>query len=162
MFSIYRNSDLDDWFFAGLLTTMAAVQAEDVRAAFLFVEDLNGHYLEWLGSTTTNLHSVEAFDFSTVSGCNQLVVGPTHACGRTLDFMMTDVRDLVWVSVVAPIGNSDHSSLSAVILMTRAIPNLCVSRKVSLNIKLIGIRFVVHCRICRGVTLGLLTILLRY
>ena len=29
-----------------LLTSMAAVQAEDVRASFLFVGDLNGHHLE--------------------------------------------------------------------------------------------------------------------
>ena len=43
------------------------------------------------------------------SGCDQLVVGPTHARGGTLDLLMTDVPDLVWVAVVAPIGNSDHS-----------------------------------------------------
>ena len=42
---------------------------------------------------------------------------------------MTDVPDLVRVAVVAPIGNSDHSSLSAIILMAQAVPNLCVSRK---------------------------------
>ena len=66
---------------------------------------------------------------SQLSGCDQLVVGPTHARGGTLD-LMTDVPDLVWVSVVAPIGNSDHSSLLAVISMAQAVPNLCVSRKV--------------------------------
>ena len=43
---------------------------------------------------------------------------------------MTDVSDLVRVAVVAPIGNSDHSSLSAVISMVQTVPNLCVSRKV--------------------------------
>ena len=46
---------------------------------------------------------------------------------------MPDVPDLVRVSVVAPIGNSDHSSLSAIILMAQAVPNLCVSRKVFLK-----------------------------
>ena len=46
---------------------------------------------------------------------------------------MTDVPDLVRVAVVAPIGNSDHSSLSAVISMAQAVPNLSVSRKVSLK-----------------------------
>ena len=46
---------------------------------------------------------------------------------------MTDVPDLVRVAVVAPIGNSDHSSLSAVISMTLAVKNLCVSRKVLLK-----------------------------
>ena len=112
---------------------MAAVQAEDVRASFLFVGDLNGHHQEWLGSTTTNGHGVAAFDFATVSGCDQLVVGPTHARGGTLDLLMTDVPQLVRVAVVAPIGNSDHSSLSAVISMAQAVPNLCVSRKVFLE-----------------------------
>ena len=37
------------------------------------------------------------------------------------------------VAAVAPIGNSDHSSLSAVISMAQAVPNLCVSRKVFLK-----------------------------
>ena len=46
---------------------------------------------------------------------------------------MTDVPDLVLVAFVAPIGNSDHSSLSAVISMAQAVPNLCVSRKVFLK-----------------------------
>ena len=123
---------------------MAAVQAEDVRASFLFVGHLNDHHQEWLGSTTTHRHGVAAFDFATVSSWHQLVVGPTHAHGGTLDLLMTDVADLVWVSVVAPIGNSDHSSLSTVISMAQAVPNLCVRRKVFLNINLIGIQFVVN------------------
>ena len=92
--------------------------------------DLNGHRQEWLGSTTTNRHRVAAFDFATVSGCEQLVVGPTHARGGTLDLLITDVPDLVRVGVVAPIQHSDHSSLSAVISITQAVPNLWVSRKV--------------------------------
>ena len=69
---------------------MAAVQAVDARASFLFVSDLNGHHQEWLGSTTsttTNRHGVAALDFSTVSGCDQLVFGKTHARGGTLDLL---------------------------------------------------------------------------
>ena len=72
--SLYRNPDLDERIFDYLLAPMAAVQAEDVLASFLFVGDLNAHQ-EWLGSTTTNYHEVAAFDFATVSSCNQLVVG---------------------------------------------------------------------------------------
>ena len=60
----------------------------------MFVGDLNGNHGQWLGSTTTNRHGVTAFDFATVSGCEQLVVGPTHARGGTLDLLMTDVPDL--------------------------------------------------------------------
>ena len=54
-----------------------------------------------------------------------MVVGPTHARGGTLG--------LVQVAVVAPIGNSVHSSLPAVISMAKAVPNLCVSRKIFLK-----------------------------
>ena len=104
-----------------------------MRASFLFVGDLNGHHQEWLGSTTTNRHGVVAFDFATVSCCDQSVVGPTHARGGTQDLLMTDVPVLVRVTVVAPVGNSDHSSLSAVISMAQAVPNSCVSRKVFLK-----------------------------
>ena len=120
VFGLYRNPDLYRRIFDCLL------------ASFLFVGDFNGHHQEWLGSTTTNRHGVAAFDFATVSCCDQLVVGPTHARGGTLDLLMTDVHDLVRV---APIGNSDHSSLSAVISMAQAVPNLCISRKVFLKHK---------------------------
>ena len=134
VYSLYRNPDLDDRIFNCLLASMAAVQAEDVRASFLFVGNLNGHHHEWLGSTTTNNHGVAAFGFATVSGCgDQLVVGPTNARSGTLDLLITDVPDLVRVAVVASIGNSDHSSLSAVISMAQAVPNLCVTRKVYLK-----------------------------
>ena len=51
------------------------------------------------------LSGVEAFHFATVSGCDKLVIVPTHARGGTLDLLMTDVPDLVRVANVAPIGN---------------------------------------------------------
>ena len=64
-----------------------------------------------------------------------MVVGPTHARGGggILELLMTDVPDHIRVAVVAPIGNSDHKSLSAVISTAQAVPNLCVSRKVFLK-----------------------------
>ena len=133
MYSLYRNPALDDRIFDCLLASMAAMQVEDVRASFLFVGDSNGHHQEWLGSTTRNSHGVAAFDFATVSCCDQMVVDPTHTRGGILDLLMTDVPDLVRVVVVAQIGNSDHPSLSAVISMAQAVSNLCVSRKVFLK-----------------------------
>ena len=68
-----------------------------------------------------------------VSTCDQLVIGPTRARGGTLDFLMTYVPDIVRVAVVAPLGRSDHSSLSIAISMAQAIPNLCVCRRVLLK-----------------------------
>ena len=126
VYSLYRNPDQDDPIFDCLLASMAAVHAEDARASFLFVGDLNGHHQEWLGSTTTNRHGVAAFNFGTVFGCDQLVVGPTHALDGTLDLLINDVPDLAWVAVVAPTGNTDHSSLSAVISMAQAVPTKLV------------------------------------
>ena len=75
-----------------------------MRASYLFVGDLNGHHQESLGSRTTNRHSVAVFDFLNVSGCGQLVVGPTHTRGGTLDLLMADVPDKVRVAAVAPIA----------------------------------------------------------
>ena len=135
VFCLNRNPDLDDLIFDCLLASMAAVQAEDISASFLFVGDLNGHHHKWLGSSTTNRHRVVAFVFATLSGCDQFVIGPTYAHGGTID-LMSDVPDLVRVAVAALIGNSDHSSLSAVISMVQVISNLCVSMKVFLKFQL--------------------------
>ena len=68
-----------------------------------------------------------------VLGCDQLMTGPTHARGGTLDLLMTYVPDLVRVAVVAPLGSSDHSSHSAAISMAQFIPNFCVSSKALLK-----------------------------
>ena len=116
--------------------------------------DLNDHHQEWLGSTTTNRLGVASFDFATVHCWDQLlVVGPTRARDRTLDLLMIDVPDVARVTVVAPIGSSDHSLLSTVISMVAIGP---------INTKLIGIHYVVQYRICLGEIFVLLTILLRF
>ena len=44
-----HNPNQDDPIYDCLLTSMADVQAEDVHASFLFMDDLNGHHQEWLG-----------------------------------------------------------------------------------------------------------------
>ena len=110
------------------------------------------------GSTTTNRHEVAAFDFATVSGCDQLVVGPTHSRGETLDLLITDVPDVAWVVVVAQIGNSDHSYLSVVISMAQEVQTYVWVRN-SWSIKSIVCGAI---RIYPGVTFVLLTILLRF
>ena len=72
---------------------------------------------------------------------------------------MTDVPDLVRLAVVVPpIGNSDHSSLSAVISMAQAVPNLCVNRNVFLKHQ-VNWNTVTT---CLGVTFGQLTIMLKF
>ena len=150
MFRLYSNPDLDDWIFYCLLTSTADMQAEDVRASFLFVGDINSHHQEWLGFTTKNRHDVAAFEFMTVSGCDQLVASPTYARGGTLDILLTHVPDLVYFAFVAPTGNTDHPSLSVVILMVTVFQTRVLVGKFSLDIKSIGIQFLVQYRICLG------------
>ena len=96
-------SDLDDRINECLPTAMATVQAVDVRASFLLMGDLHGHHYQWLSSTATNRHGVATVDFAFVSSCDQLVTGPAHARGGTLDLLMTDGHDLVRVTVLAPL-----------------------------------------------------------
>ena len=65
-----------------------------------------------MGSATTNRHGVTALDFATVSGCDQLVTGPTHARGGTLDLLMTDVPDLVRINLGLLMTAGVHSTSS--------------------------------------------------
>ena len=133
VFRLYSNPNLDNRINDCSLTLLASMQAEDVHALSFFLGDFNGHHQELLGFMIINRHELAAIDFATVSGCDQQDVGPTHSRGGTLDILTTDVSDQIRVAVVAPLGYSDQSSLSAVISMTKAVSNLCVSRKVFLN-----------------------------
>ena len=120
MFSLYCNPDLDDCNFDCLLIPMAVVQAEDVCASFLFVGYLIDHHREWLGSTSTNRHGVASFDIAS-QNMKRMVVCPTLARIVTLDLLVMDVPELVRIAVVAPIGNSDNSSLSTAISTAQAV-----------------------------------------
>ena len=116
-----------------------------------------------MGSRTTNRHGVAVFDFTNVSGSDQLAVGPSYARGGGIpDLQMTDIPDLVRAAVVAPTGNADHSSLSTVISISRLFQTCVLVGKFSLSIKSIEIKFVVYYRICHGVTFGMLTIMLKF
>ena len=66
VFSLYRNPDVDYGIFDRLLTSVAAVQAENEQAEQAVCGNMNRNHGEWLGSTTTNRHSIAAFDFATV------------------------------------------------------------------------------------------------
>ncbi|WP_435316568.1 hypothetical protein, partial [Klebsiella pneumoniae] len=91
IFSLYRNPDLNDSIYECLYAKIALIQESDQRASFVFVGDLNAHHREWLNSVSqTNAHGIAALDFSTVSGCEQLIQGATHNSGNCLDLLMTD------------------------------------------------------------------------
>lgn len=112
VFAVYRNPGADDSMLDCLLAAMAEVQQSDRKSSFVFVGDFNAHHREWLGSVSeTDVHGRSLLDFSTSSGCQQLVAEPTHIHGNPLDLVLTDVTGVVNVLVVPPVGTSDHSSL---------------------------------------------------
>ena len=131
LFSIYRNPDADDSIYDCLLTSMAAIQESDRKAAFVFVGDFNAHHREWLSSVSpTNCHGLKAFDFSSEAGCEQLVQKPTHRSGNCLDLVFTDVPGVVGCNVGTPIGTSDHSYVSVTIRTEQTVPDVSFSRKI--------------------------------
>ena len=79
----------------------------------------------------------------------------------TLDLLITDVSDFARVTVVAPQGSSDHSSLSVAISTAQDIPNLCVSRRVLLKHRVNWLQFVKKEVSSLGEIPGVLTIKLR-
>lgn len=134
LIAVYRNPDANDDIFDCLLNSMASIQENDRKAAFLFVGDFNAHHKEWLNSKSpTDCHGLRAIDFSTESGCDQLVHSPTHKSGNTLDLIFTDTPGVVTTNVGSPIGTSDHSFVSAVIKTQQAAPLICTSRKIYLK-----------------------------
>ena len=131
IFSVYRNPDADDSIYDCLLTSMAAIQESDRKAAFVFVGDFNAHHRDWLSSVSpTNCHGLKAFDFSSEAGCEQLVHKPTHRSGNCLDLVFTDVPGVVGCNVGTPIGTSDHSYVSITIRTEQTVPDVSFSRKI--------------------------------
>ena len=113
--SLYCNPDQGDRIYKYLLTSMVAVQAEDVHASFLFMSDLNCHHQIWL------------------------VIGIINAHGGTPNLLMTNLPDLLQVTVISPLDDSDHWSIVQQFQLHRQWKS-----SVILQPKLIGLQFVVQ------------------
>ena len=130
IFCVYRSPNTDDRVYDCLLASMGAIQSVDRKAVFCFIGDFNAHHKDWLGSRITDSHGRNAHEFALNSDSSQLVTGPTHRLGGTLDLFMTNVPDLCRVVVSGSIGDSDHSSISTTISTNQRVPNFCVSKTV--------------------------------
>ena len=133
VFCVYRSPNTDDRVFDCMLASMARIQSMDKKAVFCFLGDFNCHHQEWLGSPRTDSHGRMARDFSSLSDCRQLVVGPTHRDGGTLDLVLTDVPDLCKVSLGCHVGRSDHAHLSIELLVSMRVPGFCVQHQMYLK-----------------------------
>ena len=74
-----------------------------------------------------------AYDFASSAACCQLVDGPTHIAGGTLDLVLTDIPDLVKVVVGSPVGTSDHSALLMELSLNQTVPHSDIRREVYLE-----------------------------
>lgn len=91
------------------LCLLAVVQDEDRTVVFIFAGDANAHHLEWLQSVSfTDRHGIDALVFFNMSGCEQLVHGLTHVRAYRLDPVMTNVSDVLEVSIGSPFCSSNH------------------------------------------------------
>ena len=131
---LYRNPGHDDSIWDCFLETMARVQEEDRKAAFVYVGDANAHHTDWLESISpTDRHGQNARDFCNLAGAEQLVEGPTHMAGNRLDLVMTNVPDVVKIWVGSPIGSSDHSYVACRLLVEQSVQEHCIRRRVRLK-----------------------------
>ena len=123
LFSVYRNPDADDGSFDCLLVSMAAIQENDRKASFVFIGDFNAHHKEWLNSISqTDCHGLRALDFSSESGCDQIIHSLTHRSGNCFDLIFADTPGVVAGNVGSPVGTSDHCYVSAKIKTEHAVP----------------------------------------
>ncbi len=68
-----------------------------------------------------------------VSGCSQLVMGPSHLAGSQLDLVLTNVPDMVKVTTMAPLGTSHHFAISTQLDLRQNSPEYTVTKEVFLK-----------------------------
>ena len=129
MFGVYRNLDLSDKCFDYLLT----VQFVDRKTYFVFVDHVNAHHEEWVGSSATNLHGRAVRDFVSLSACEQTVTKNTHIDGGVLGLVLTDIPDVIGVRVGSPIGSSNHITVFIDVILEQHIPHLVSRQEAFLN-----------------------------
>ena len=113
---------------------MARVRSVDDKAFFVFVDEGNVHYSEWLELVSpTERQGRDALNFCNLTGCEQLVRCPTHIAGNRLDLVMTDAPDKADVLVGTPLGTSDHCFVSCVLRVEQSVPEYNVRSTVFLK-----------------------------
>ena len=134
IFNVYRNPDLDSSIFDCLLESMHSIQRSDRKSCFIFVGDLNVHHRDWLVSVSgTDSAGEAAYNFSNLSGCDQLIDVATHVGGNCLDLLLTDVPGVVDHFVKPPLGTSDHCAISFKIKLSFSVPDVRFTRRVYLK-----------------------------
>ena len=71
-------------------------------------------------------------DFAS-SGCEQMVMDPTHIDRGVLDLVLTDVPTLVRVRVDSPVRTSGHSAVFIDVVLEQHIPHFVCRQEVYLQ-----------------------------
>ena len=80
-----------------------------------------------------NLHGRAAHDFASSSGCEQMIMEPTHIDVGELGLVLTVVPDVVGVRVYLPVETSDHSAIFIDVMLEQHSPHLVCRQEVCLN-----------------------------
>ena len=75
----------------------------------------------------------KSLDFSSESGCDQIIHNSTHRSGNCLDIIFTDTPGVVVGDVGSPVGSSDHCYVSAIIKTEHDVPDKSFSHKIYLK-----------------------------
>ena len=86
-------------------------------------------------SVSPTIHGHAVFDFTSLSGGEQLVANATHKAGNHLDMVLTNVSGTIEVNVFPLVGSSDHSLLSCIVSTAAHIPNFSLNRHVFIKSK---------------------------
>ena len=114
------NDNSHGRFFSYLCTTFDHLQENYPDAEVIFLGDFNVHNIPWLRfSSRTDDAGRGAEAFAISCGLTQLVEEPTRVPDRQdhqaylLDLFLTTAPDSYTLSVLAPLGRSDHKVISA-------------------------------------------------
>lgn len=96
MILLYNNCTYD----CGLENIV--IQSSHWKASFIICGGFNAHHGDWHRSQYTGHHGQSVVEFSTASGCDQLIDEATHISGNIVDLVLTDVSgiaDFMWESL---------------------------------------------------------------
>ncbi|XP_053130019.1 uncharacterized protein LOC128335549 [Hemicordylus capensis] len=94
------------------------------RGRAVIMGDFNYPHIDWVNSQSGQNKEVKFLDILNDCALEQLVMEPTRE-KATLDLILSDTQDLVRdVSVIDPLGNSDHSAIKSSIHAGRESPRI--------------------------------------
>ena len=81
----------------------------------------------------TTLHGRAAPNFTSSSGCEQIVSEHTHIAGGVLDLVLTDVPGLIGLRVGSTLRTSDHTAIFIEVVLEQPIPHLVCKQEACLK-----------------------------